>query len=249
MIQTVIQPGEVDIWRVWLDQGPEIIRDLGRVLSPQEVNRSNRFRYTRDRNRWIAVRGALRWILGTYLHVNPRGIRISLGEHGKPELQDYRGALAFNISHSDDLALIALASADRVGIDIEHMRDDAAIEEIWQRSFAFAEQQYLCTLPQSQRMRAFFRIWSRREALVKATGLGLSLAPESIIVGTHSESKMEITLSLGTEPSWWTLMDISSNNYAAALAIEGPLTSLKIVHFDAHVTTPTIVNELVANCI
>jgi 4'-phosphopantetheinyl transferase len=141
---------EVHSWCVHLDVPPD---GLYRVLADDERARSARFRFERDRRRYIVAHGVLRRLLGRYLGVRPEELRFERNGFGKPALTPaFDGRLRFNLSHSADVALVAVASDAEVGVDVERVR---ALPE-------------LADDPQT-----FLDGWTRNEACVKAMGRGL----------------------------------------------------------------------------
>jgi len=137
---------EVDLWRVDLD-APDV--DLS-PLSADERARAARFLRDDPRRRWQAGRAALRTVLGGYLGIAPAAVELELGHRGKPALADPEASLRFNLSHSGELALIALARGREVGVDVERI---------------------------GERPPAFYEEWTRREALGKCFGGGLAEPP------------------------------------------------------------------------
>ena len=120
--------GAVHVWRADLDLETARLHRLGRNLSADEQARAVRFRFARDRERFIAARGLLREVLALYLDTAARRLRFRYGVHGKPFLAEHRD-LRFNVSHSLDTMLVAVADKREVGVDIEHVGTDVAVEE------------------------------------------------------------------------------------------------------------------------
>lgn len=166
--------GAVHSWRVSLDVSPEAYARLQSTLACDERSRSARFRFERDRRRFIVARGALRELLGRYLAISPAQIRFVYNAFGKPRLSPEFGNLKFNLSHSVDLALVALARDADIGVDVEYVRADAEYGEIARQFLSAAEVERVNTAPPDLRTEAFFRCWTRREACAKASGEGLA---------------------------------------------------------------------------
>ncbi|MGH3607910.1 MAG: 4'-phosphopantetheinyl transferase family protein [Pseudonocardiaceae bacterium] len=165
---------EVHVWQAALDVGQSELRDLHRCLSREERERADRCRGERLRVRHIAARGWLRHLLGAYVGGHPEDVVFVHGEHGKPRLAGVIGeSLSFNVSHSEDTAVYAIAGGREVGIDVEKIRGDVPFDVV-RRYFSRAEQDALAALPPGQQLRGFFEAWTRKEAYVKATGIGLS---------------------------------------------------------------------------
>jgi 4'-phosphopantetheinyl transferase len=167
----------VHVWRVALDVSTAQVERLRRLLSSDESQRADRFHLARDRRRFIVARGLLRLILSRYLQLHPSTLQFAYTAFGKPFLaQGTEGELLnFNVSHSDELALIACTRGRAIGVDIESIRPTIEYEQIAARYFSPTEYAHLCTLPLELRVRAFFRCWTRKEAYIKAHGAGLSV--------------------------------------------------------------------------
>jgi 4'-phosphopantetheinyl transferase len=165
----------VDVWTVPLVATSDQTDALWESLSSDERERAARFVFERDRRRFVVGRGALRSILASYLGSPPGSIRFAYGEHGKPMLAESTdaGSLEFNASGSEELAVCAVTVGRKVGVDIELCRlphDDTVVEQC----FSPAERQAFGTLASEEKPAAFYRLWTRKEAYLKATGAGLS---------------------------------------------------------------------------
>ncbi len=148
------------------------------LLSADEHARAARFRFDIHRTRYSAARAALREILAEYLSVPARSIEFSFNPYGKPFVE----GLHFNLSHSADLAVYAVSRTREVGIDVERLDTQFAAEQIPERFFTETEVASLRALPEHLQLEAFFNCWTRKEAYVKARGLGLSLPLSSFDV-------------------------------------------------------------------
>jgi 4'-phosphopantetheinyl transferase len=162
--------GVVAVWRLDLAGGDAAA--LADSLSADERARAARFRFPRDRDRFVAARAGLRQILGACLGLEARAVRFAYGARGKPALAG--GELSFNLSHADDLALVAVAREAPVGVDVERLRAVAGRERIAARCFAPAERAALGALPEEARDLAFLLGWTRKEAVAKARGEGVA---------------------------------------------------------------------------
>lgn len=173
--------GEAHCWCVPLDVPPETTAALYATLTEEERSRSARFRFEPDRRRFIVAHGALRNLLGRYLGTHPEEIRFVTNAFGKPALDpEFGSQLQFNLSHSADLALIAIAGAD-VGVDLEHIRAQPDYTAIAEYFFSAAEVDYLTRLPIHLQAQAFFSCWTKKEACVKARGEGLAMTTDSVL--------------------------------------------------------------------
>jgi 4'-phosphopantetheinyl transferase len=169
---------EVHVWRASLSLPAARVQDLRRTLAADELSRAERFHLPNDRQRFIAARGVLRAILGRYLKVEPGQIHFCYSAYGKPALDSGAGhdaGLHFNLAHSGQLALYAVAPSRRIGVDLERIRADLDYEQIAEQSFAPHERGALRAVPAHLKPEAFFNCWTRKEAYVKARGEGLSM--------------------------------------------------------------------------
>ena len=165
---------EVHVWLAKLDD--HSADSLKVMLAADELARSARFHFDRDRNHFIVARALLRKLLAAYLDVGAGELQISYAEKGKPSLEDNRGSpLKFNLAHSHEFAIYAFSWNREVGIDLEFMREDLADEKVAERFFSQSEIKSLRELPAELRKQAFFDCWTRKEAYIKARGEGLSI--------------------------------------------------------------------------
>jgi len=165
----------VHLWRSRLDLADFRMAELASYLSPDETARARRFHFEEHRRRFIAGRGILRRLLGTYLELNPQKLRFCRRRYGKPFLPPATGStsLSFNMSRSEGLALFALTRNRAVGIDLEKIRPLPDAEPIARSYFHPDEFSYIRALPEKDQTRGFFDIWTRKEAYLKAIGRGL----------------------------------------------------------------------------
>jgi 4'-phosphopantetheinyl transferase len=217
---------EVHVWRASLSRGEEEMLMLRRSLSEDELRRAQRFRFSRDRASFIAARGILREILGRYLHTPPERVRFGYNAYGKPELLDAEGRerLRFNLSHAGGVALFAVTSGGEVGVDVEALRDDVACSELAAQFFSRREVEALSALSAHAHTRAFFNCWTRKEAYIKARGMGLSLPLYCFDVSLAPGEPAALLATRGDEPGAerWSLRAIDVGAaYVAAVAVEG----------------------------
>jgi 4'-phosphopantetheinyl transferase len=218
------QPGHDEVWvfRGRTDYTPG--EGARRILSAHERARAAQFHFDRDRNRFVNARATLRRLLGAALDCDPASVSIRVDRHGKPMLDTPGDGLQFNIAHSHHHALYALARGRRVGVDIERherLRDAAAIAE---RFFSPDELAAWRALGAALRARAFVQTWARKEAFVKARGLGLRipLASFDVSVDPDAPARLLATRPDSAECNRWCLLDLFPHPaYAAALAAEG----------------------------
>jgi 4'-phosphopantetheinyl transferase len=171
-------------------------------------------------------------ILARYMDEDPRQLRFWYGAHGKPVLGGASGAamLGFNLSHSCDLALYAVAKDREVGVDLERIRRDFPCEEMADRFFSKRERDMLRTLPKPARTEAFFNYWTRKEAYVKARGGGLSLPLDdfSVSAAPNAAGIFPETGSAPKEGTHWSSWAFAIHSgYVAGLAVEGSVCHFK----------------------
>jgi 4'-phosphopantetheinyl transferase len=223
---STLTPDRVDVWRVSLDQPLPAVERCAQVLSPDERTRAAQFHFERDQRRFTLARGTLRRILAHYLGVAPQTIPFQYNAHRKPGLDaaGYPVTPQFNLSHSGSLAVYAVTTERAVGIDIEAIHPITDFVQLVERFFSAQEHAMFQSLPDAQRLAAFFAGWVRKEAYIKARGLGLTL-PLSQFDVTLTPDEPARLLRIQGEPeaaARWTLRDlIVEPGYAAALAVEG----------------------------
>jgi 4'-phosphopantetheinyl transferase len=217
---------EVHVWQVRVAELAGIMDNTDRYLSAEERERANRFHIDDDRDRYTVSHGSLRRILGQYLDLPPEEIAFGHGEHGKPNLDPLpqAGGLAFNMSHSGDFILIAVGLLREVGVDVEKVRPEIELERLARRFFSPGEVESLSAQESDQRLAAFFRCWTRKEAYIKARGGGLSIPLDQFEVTLDSEAPAALLANWDDpgEVSNWSLHNIDlGEEYLAALAVEG----------------------------
>jgi len=217
---------DVHVWSAALDDPTASMDACQPLLSADEQERARRFRAPQDRRRFAVARARLRLILSRYLDVHPLDVRFRLGFHGKPELDAGTAdpPLVFNVSHSAEMAVYAVAERGRVGIDIERVSRTVDHSSLAERFFSDAEIASLRAVPEAERTEAFFSCWTRKEAYLKATGEGLSYPLDAFTVSI-GRSRPAAMLEHGhdaEEPHRWSFEDLRiSAGYVAAVAFDG----------------------------
>lgn len=173
------------LWRVLLDVVPADRSSL----SPDELERAEKLVQLEHRQRFIAMRSAVRGVLGSYLQMAPDSIRFAYGKKGKPALLNGQNSLdlRFNVSHSESLGILAVTSGCEVGVDVETRQEVLEFMAVARRFFSRREYQALCELPEGLRQRAFLRCWTRKESYVKALGEGLACSLRSFSVSVSPD--------------------------------------------------------------
>jgi len=216
-----LSDGVAHIWAACLNVPESELRDFADVLAPDEKARASRFRFDIHRNRFIAGRGLLRTILGQYLEVAARNIQFGYGKNGKPFLGGKGESLEFNLAHSEHLALIAVATSGEIGVDVERVRILDDFDELVARFFSQRETREFRQLGIEEQPNAFFNLWTRKEAWLKATGEGIVHSLKHVEVSFLPEERARF-LSLPTEAgetSNWRLHELlPSPGFVGALA-------------------------------
>jgi 4'-phosphopantetheinyl transferase len=215
----LLTSNEVHVWCASLDDSAEV-RSYEAELSSEERDRALRFKFAMDHDRFVVSHGILRQILSRYLQLTPRELDFTATANGKPELAptSHVDTVQFNMSHSRDLGLFAVARGREIGIDVEYNQETFPFDEVARRFFSAKENAALHSLPVHMRREAFFRCWTCKEALVKAKGTGLGSPLDEISI-TQTGSN---TLALTNADSTWSLTELNpSPGYFAALAVEG----------------------------
>ena len=173
---SVLRTHVVDIVGVRLDAPAEVSAALWQLLSRTERERAEKFRFAEHREHYIVARASLRRLLAERLHIAPRAVELVETKYGKPRLAPvHRSAnVEFNLSHSGILALYAFTSGRAVGVDVELIREVPDADDLAERFFCPPEARALRALAPEARREAFFHVWTRKEAYIKATGDGLS---------------------------------------------------------------------------
>ncbi len=212
----------VHIWSIPLDQDP---RPIVHLLQPDEVARANRFQFARDARRYRVGRALLRRVLSHHTGIAAAALRFHYNAYGKPALapDQNTGSWEFNLSHSGEHALCAVAQGHAVGIDLEeiHPVDYLAMAKV---VFSTLEQATLAQLSQRQQLLAFFQGWTRKEAYIKAWGQGLSMALTDfdVTVTPGQAARLLATRPDPAEARRWSLHGwFPAKQQVAALAVAG----------------------------
>ena len=219
-----IDPGVVHVHGVWLDSPAGILEMCRRLLSPEELVRADGFLLSAPRESYILSQAALRSLLARYLGIPPGEVALAIGPLGKPVLRD-QPAQQFNKSHSAGLALFAFTAGSEVGVDVERVRDIPEAARIAVNFFCPAEvSELLSLIPGEAQMKAFFRGWTRKEAILKATGQGLQTPLREYRVTLLDDDPASVVEVAGDPASAaeWSLHHIEpAAGYVGALAYRG----------------------------
>jgi 4'-phosphopantetheinyl transferase len=224
--QPRLSPESVHVWWLPLDVAAEQVEELRGSLSADELQRAERFHFDRHRRRFIACRGQVRRILAGYLEAQAADLRFRYGPRGKPALDApwSDSAIRFNVSNSDDVALLAVALDRELGVDVEHVREPRDFDSLAAQFFASGEVAQLRSLPEEERREAFFHCWTRKEAVLKAVGTGLAFPLDKVVVTLNPGDRARV-IAFNDDPAapaqWWLESLAPLPEYIGALAAIG----------------------------
>ena len=217
--------GKAHLWRLDLDVCENTLRTLQGFLSREEIDRAARFRFPVLRRRYVVGRGALRAIVGGYLQEEPAHLGIAYTQFGKPFVANPGTNLHFNISHSDTLWVAAVCVDKPLGVDIE--RESARIDAmaIAERYFSEREKAEIAGIPAGDRTRAFFRLWTAKEATMKATSLGFALDLDRVEIGL--QPLRVLAIENDTDPDWRLIEFRPGDDFCGAVAVNRQFREIK----------------------
>jgi len=211
-----LPPDHVHVWRATLPVSEDELARLEPMLGLDDRQRAARFHFARDQQRFSVSHAYLRMILSRYTAVQPAELTFDVGAYGKPNLVGH--ALSFNMAHSADLAVFAIAEGSALGVDVEAVNPEVDLLGVGRRVFPKAEAVALEHLAPRARLERFFEVWTQLEACMKAAGTGLSMDSRTIDLALSRLSAR--TPAVGDVPAAvWALhrLDLGPG-YAAALA-------------------------------
>ena len=230
---------EAHVWAVPLVADVAARQALWSTLSPAEHQRADEFRFDHLRQRYVIAHGALRNVLSYYLDRRPQDVMFALDDRGKPRLGAAcaTSQLHFNLSHSDDLALILVAKNCEIGVDVEHIRDVSRMEQIAQRFFHPAETNAVLAAPTKTRNDVFLRCWTAKEAVLKACGTGItaSLDAFQVPLAESYEGWVDLSALPGSNRGsrCWLQRLSPCDGYVAAAAVMGSERLVRYFAFSA----------------
>lgn len=223
-------PGEYEngiiVWSIDISAQLPALPQLQQYLSPEENTRASRFHQHKDRQQFIITRAILRILLANTLGLQPREVTINTAENKKPVLANHR-QVHFNVSHSDNQAVIAIAK-QRIGIDVEFLQPDFDYHSVVEYAFSDAEADHLIKSDHPQK--EFFRLWTRKEAFLKGLGAGLIDDLKKI---SCMDAMNKIPASITGVTTDWQVKTLNLNPaYIVSVAFERNYPSDQIFLFD-----------------
>lgn len=224
-------PIEVELWSWSLDQETLTVVAAEDLLNEDERARAMRFVKDVDRRRYIVGRAGLRRVLASCLQANPRDLHFGYNAWGKPMLgANHQAGLHFNLSHSAGEAVLAVSAHADLGVDIEEIRP--LQEDIASHFFSSTECAELAAFPEPERLAAFYRCWTRKEAFVKAHGAGLSVPLQSFDVSLSAKNRHGLLKRVDEEIASIDLWEIANldvaDGFCGALAVRCEGRELKV---------------------
>jgi 4'-phosphopantetheinyl transferase len=215
----------VHLWSSSLNLSPESLDEAYTILADDEIERARRYKLPGDRRRFVSARVFLRKTLATYLSVSPFELSFVYGAFGKPGLSPRPDGtrVEFNLSHSGDMAILAVTGGPDVGIDVEQVIPMSDLQGMASRFFSAYENAILSEVPLHIRDLAFYCCWTRKEAFLKALGCGLAHPLNSFDVSLDERRPRLVAVrGDGEAPSTWTLVHLCpAPGYVAALVVKG----------------------------
>jgi 4'-phosphopantetheinyl transferase len=230
-MRVAIKDNQVHVWQVNLKTLPANATKLTGTLSSEELERAGKFKFQQDREHFILFHSQLRLILSKYYDCQPGEFIFRYNSCKKPLISnpEFEG-LKFNMSHSEDLMLVGLCKHKEIGIDVEKVREVDELDNIANENFSAQEIKYLTD--SSDKTNTFFKIWTRKEAFIKAIGKGIHFPLKSFGIELTSPVSLEHLVILN-HPSWpdqWRTSELKvSDGYIASLAINSD--KFKILYF------------------
>jgi 4'-phosphopantetheinyl transferase len=197
-------------------------------LSQFEKEKAAKFKFDIHRERYIMFHACLRDILARYIKTQPELLQFDIGLHKKPYLKN-NPALQFNLSHSENEAIVAITLNADVGVDIEKKKT-SNMDELAERFFSEAEFAYLNALPTDERINTFYQFWTHKEAFIKATGLGLSQGLKNFTIGLNPSRLLQ---AHDVDIADWTIQDFCwKDDFASAFAVKQSIEQINYYRYE-----------------
>ena len=226
----------LQLWRIELDNFPGPLDRYLTSLSPEELARADRLRVDHVKAQFVIARACLRLLLGLNLSLDPGLVPIELSSYGKPQTPAIHGSsLFFNLAHSRSTVVIALSRMSSVGVDLEYIDRNTDMMEVSANLFSREESaQFAAITDEQQRRLAFFRCWTRKEAVAKADGRGLSLPFPSFEVPILKMATSSSVNLQTEEAATYYISDLLLGDMAVgACAAASTAPRIEMLHFPA----------------
>ena len=227
-------PHQVHLWFVDKKNHKDRLTSYWSILNELEKEKATKYRFEKDRDCSIIARGVIRMLLGNYLKIHPKDVKLKLGEFGKPFLNELSD-IQFNVSHSANAIVLTFVKKDKIGVDIEHTKRNIEVNTIAKQFFSKEEITALFSLDEKYQKQAFFNCWTRKEAFIKALGSGLSFPLDQFVVSldTIKNAQLLATKWDDKEKEKWFLKSFEAvKDYIGALSVKGKITDVKYWKYD-----------------
>jgi 4'-phosphopantetheinyl transferase len=219
----------IQIWHGNIAAKDADYQSYWRVLDATEQTQAGKFKNDLLRKRYIEVHGRLRTVLAQLLNEPPEKIRIKTAEHGKPYLVD-TPELAFNLSHSENVMVIAVSWNCRLGVDIEFCTPRTSLAGLVDKCFAVEEIAYWRQLPEAQKTLEFYRFWTRKEAFVKAIGRGIALGLNQCVINPENQTEfLSVPADCGEAATWHAQDLVLGQGFCSALVTDKEIVEVRLM--------------------
>lgn len=227
---------QIHLWLVFPDEitDPRLLREHRLLLSDEELWQQARFRFERDRHRYLVTRAMVRTVLSKYAGVAPQEWRFETSEFVKPRVANddaWARRISFNVAHTSGLVLLGVTLDRALGVDVEATNADRACVDIADRFFAPAEVRALRALSREQQVRRFYEYWTLKESYIKARGLGLSIPLDRFAFHLDAAGlRLTVDPTLDDRAERWTFwrLQIAREHLAAVCAERGGAEQLHL---------------------
>ncbi len=223
-----LDPETIHLWYVPTNDA-KVTKVLSRnadIMSNDEHQRYQRFVFKKDRDQFLIARVLVRTTLSRYASVAPENWRFQTNEFGKPEIDPRQNSLQlrFNLSHCDGLVICGVTVGWDIGVDCENISRKVEIEQVASRVFSTGEREFLDSMPAARQAEVFFRLWTLKEAYIKARGVGISLPLQEIAFDISSQPiGVSFRPGIADQPEAWQFVQPAfPKPYLAAIAINMP---------------------------
>jgi 4'-phosphopantetheinyl transferase len=217
-MQTLLSSSHVDLWLYSIHPHEHNLSELFSILSQAEQEKAKKFHFASDRKKYVISHGIMRRLLASYIECEPLKIHYQVNEYGKPSMSTAQTPIHFNLTHSDNLAGLAIASSP-VGVDIEKIKPLDDYLSMTKHFLSPKESLIFQSLAQQEQQLTFYRAWTRKEAYIKAIGMGLSYPVEQVTVGLQEKAELLEDQANPANISKWSLFSFEYEGYIGAITI------------------------------
>lgn len=216
----------IDVWYgdIWTEFDLAVVTAS---VSAEELESANKIRHQQRQSQYLNTRFQIRSVLASYLGIEPAALEILKTEHGKPYLSE--GGLFFNVSHSGSKLAVAVTDFAEIGVDIEQVRSRHSLQGVAERCFAEEELAIWRSLDGERQLQAFYRLWTAKEAYVKAVGRGIALGLDQCVIDPEQPGGfLRLPEDCGDAEAWRIVNFKTEADYCGALAIEAGSQDLQL---------------------